>query len=155
LGRLRLDICAWALGALLLVSTSGCGGTAATNAPEASPAASLGVGGGSLATPTATATPAPVQSAEAGGITFVNGPLSARHGQSTTLIVKTSPNMACSIRVEYKSGPSKAQGLGAKTSDGAGNVSWSWIVGTNTTAGQWPIYVTCGSASDQTSITVT
>src|SRR2546425_8155859 len=42
------------------------------------------------------------------------------------------------------------RGLDAKTSDGAGNVSWTWIVGSNTTPGQWPIHVTCGSASGQT-----
>jgi micrococcal nuclease len=45
--------------------------------------------------------------------------------------------------------------LVAKTSDGAGNISWTWIVGSRTTPGQWPIYVTCGSASDQTYINVT
>ena len=166
MGRLRLNICAWAVGALILVSAAACGGTAATNPPETSPDSSLGVGGGSLATATATpaSTPSPtptptapaaVQPAQAGGVSFVNGPLSARHGQSTTLIVKTSPITSCSIRVQYKSGPSKAQGLGAKTSDGAGNVSWTWIVGSNTTPGQWPIYVTCGSVSDQTYVTVT
>ena len=151
LGRLRLKtFAASALGVVLLLATAACGGTAETNPPETSPASSLGVGGGSLATPTAT-----VQPAQAAGVSFVNGPLSVRHGQSTTLIVRTSPNTVCSIRVEYKSGPSKAQGLGARTSDGAGSVSWTWIVGSNTTPGQWPIYVTCGSASDQTSITVT
>jgi hypothetical protein len=84
-----------------------------------------------------------------------NAPLSARHGQSTSLIVKTSPNTGCSIQVVYKSGPSTAQGLVPKTSDGAGNVSWTWIVGSRTAPGQWPIYVTCGSTSDQTSISVT
>jgi micrococcal nuclease len=92
--------------------------------------------------------------AQVASVSFVNAPLSARHGQATTLKAKTSPNTVCSIRVEYKSGPSHAQGLGAKTSDGVGNVSWTWIVGSNTTPGQWPIYVTCGSASGQTYITV-
>lgn len=98
------------------------------------------------------ATPAPVQPATVG---FVNAPLSARHGTATTLIIKTLPNTGCLIEVDYKSGPSTAQGLGPKTSDAAGNVSWTWIVGSRTTPGQWPIYVTCGSASGQTFITVT
>ena len=108
------------------------------------------------------ATPAPIQPApvqpapvQAATVAFVNAPLSARHGTATTLIVKTSPNTGCSIEVDYKSGPSTAQGLGPKTSDAAGNVSWTWIVGSRTTLGQWPIYVTCGSASGQTHITVT
>jgi len=88
-------------------------------------------------------------------VNFINAPLTARPGQATTLIVKASPNTGCSIQVVYKSGPSKAQGLVSKTSDGAGNVSWTWIVGSRTTPGQWPIYVTCASASDQTYINVT
>jgi hypothetical protein len=169
LGRLRLNIFAvWALGALLFVSAGACSDTASLSSAGSSPASSLGVGGGSLPTATATATPvptptprpatpAPVQPApvQPAGVSFVNAPLTARHGQATTLIVKTSPNTGCSIQVVYKSGPSKAQGLVAKTSDGAGNVSWTWIVGSNTTPGQWPIYVTCGSASGQTYITVT
>jgi len=102
--------------------------------------------------PVQPAQPAPVQPAT---VRLVNAPLSARHGTATTLIVKTSPNTGCSIEVDYKSGPSTAQGLGPKTSDAAGNVSWTWIVGSRTTLGQWPIYVTCGSASGQTYITVT
>ena len=169
MGRLRLNIfAAWGLGALLFVSAAACSDTASLSSPGSSPASSLGVGGGSLPTATATATPvptptprpatpAPVQPApvQPAGVSFVNAPLTARHGQATTLIGKTSPNTGCSIRVVYKSGPSKAQGLVAKTSDGAGNVSWTWIVGSNTTPGQWPIYVTCGSANGQTYITVT
>jgi micrococcal nuclease len=169
LGRLRLNtVGAWLVGALLLVSAAACSDTSVgTSSAATSPASSLGVGGGSLATPTATATPvptptprpatpAPVQPAvPAAGVSFVNAPLSARHGQATTLIVKTSPNTGCSIQVVYKSGPSHAQGLVPKTSDRAGNVSWTWIVGSATTPGQWPIYVTCGSAREQTYISVT
>ena len=167
MGRLRLNsACAWALGLLLLLSTAACSDTPTVSSPASSPESSLGVGGGSLPTPTATATPAstltpapatpaPAPAVLAPVLTFVNAPLSARHGQATTLIVRTSPNTACSIQVVYKSGPSTAQGLVPKTSDGAGNVSWTWIVGSRTTPGQWPIYVTCGSASDETSINVT
>jgi micrococcal nuclease len=171
MGRLRLStVGAWAVGALLLLATAACSDTATLSPTGSSPESSLGVGGGSLASSTATAsaeptpTPRPAAQApaqpvqapvQAAGVSFINAPLSARHGQATTLVVKTSPNTGCSIRVVYKSGPSHAQGLVAKTSDGAGNVSWAWIVGSNTTAGQWPIYVTCGSASGQTYITVT
>jgi hypothetical protein len=164
----RLTTAVWALCLVFALSGAACSDTSSNGSSAAS--SPLAVGGGSL--PSATATPvaslaptpkpaspspaviapAPVQQA---GVSFVNAPLSARHGQSTALVVKTSPNTACSIQVVYKSGPSHAQGLVPKTSDSAGNVSWSWIVGSNTTLGQWPIYVTCGSASGQTSITVT
>jgi hypothetical protein len=127
-----------------------------------------GVGGGApsdVASPSlasAAATPAPVPASEptqppdqVASVTFVNAPLTARPGQATTLIARTSPNTACSIEVDYKSGPSHAQGLVAKTSDARGNVAWTWIVGTRTTPGEWPISVTCGSATNQTYISVT
>jgi hypothetical protein len=104
----------------------------------------------------ATPTPAPTQPPEqAVSVNFVNAPLTARPGQATTLIARTSPNTACSIEVDYKSGPSHAQGLVAKTSDARGNVAWTWIVGTRTTPGEWPISVTCGSTTNQTYINVT
>ena len=135
------------------------------------PESNAGVGGGApsspsptLATPTptvrataplATPTPEPTPPAvQVPTVTFVNAPLTARRGQAATLIVRTSPNTACTIEVDYKSGPSNAQGLAPKNSDGAGNVSWTWIVGTRTTPGQWPITVTCGSGSNQTYINV-
>jgi hypothetical protein len=66
-------------------------------------------------------------------------------GSYATLVASVSPNAACSIVVRYKSGPSRAQGLGSKRSAG-GRVSWTWKVGTNTTPGRWPITVSCGAA---------
>jgi len=160
--KLRRTTAVWALCLAFALAGAACADSASSPlGPASSP---LAVGGGSLpsatptpaATPTPTPPPAPVQPpVQAPKVTFVNAPLSARHGTATTLIVKTSPATGCSIQVVYKSGPSKAQGLVAKTSDGAGSVSWTWIVGSNTTLGQWPIYVTCGSASGQTYITVT
>jgi hypothetical protein len=88
-------------------------------------------------------------------VTFVNAPLAASRGSNVTLQARTSPNTNCSIEVDYKSGPSTASGLVPKTSDSAGNVSWTWKVGTNTTLGSWPITVTCGNGSAQTQISVT
>jgi len=172
MGRHKAAFVGWALGALLLVLLSACADQSTNN----------GVGGGNpgsvtvLPTPTPTATPtlkptvatipkptsAPVQPTKApappppaASVAFVNGPVTARPGQSANLIVRTSPNTMCTIEVDYKSGPSHAQGLTARPSDGSGIVSWSWIVGTRTTPGQWPIYVSCGSASNQTYINVT
>jgi hypothetical protein len=88
-------------------------------------------------------------------VTFVKAPITAARGNNATLQVRTAPNTPCSIEVDYKSGPSTAAGLIPKTSDGAGNVSWTWKVGGNTTPGSWPITVTCGSGSAQTQINVT
>jgi micrococcal nuclease len=169
--KFRVSTVVWA--ACLVFALFGAACTDPSTGMSRAQSSPLAVGGGSL--PSATATPAatpkptptpvvptpipapvqPVQPVQAAGVSFGNAPLSARHGQATTLIVKTSPNTGCSIQVVYKSGPSHAQGLEAKTSDGAGNVSWTWIVGSNTTPGQWPIYVTCGSTSGPTYITVT
>jgi hypothetical protein len=87
-------------------------------------------------------------------VMFVNAPLTAKRGSNAALQVKTVPNTSCSIEVDYKSGPSTAAGLVTKNSDGAGNVSWTWTVGANTTPGAWPIRVTCGNGSAQTQINV-
>jgi hypothetical protein len=67
-----------------------------------------------------------------------------RAGSQASLTVAVSSASRCSITVNYKSGPSSAQGLYPKRSSG-GRVSWSWMVGTRTTPGRWPIVVSCGS----------
>jgi hypothetical protein len=129
------------------------GGVPSTPSPDLLATASAAVTAALVPT---SPTPVPAPPAEpAASVNFVNAPLSARPGQATTLIVRTSPNTGCTIEVDYKSGPSHAQGLVPKTSDGSGNVAWTWIVGTRTTPGEWPIFVTCGSASNQTYIKVT
>lgn len=130
---------------VLLAVACGDATTPATTQSEASPS------GSSEPTAAVTASAGPAQTV----VTFVNGPLTVPHGQNATLQVKTAPNTSCSIEVDYKSGPSTAAGLVPKTSDGAGNVSWTWKVGANTTPGSWPITVTCAGASGQTHITVT
>jgi hypothetical protein len=45
--------------------------------------------------------------------------------------------------VTYNSGPSSAQGLGPKTANSAGAVSWTWQIGGNTALGTYPVDVTC------------
>ena len=67
------------------------------------------------------------------------------HGAYATLAVSVSSRATCSIVVNYKSGPSHAQGLYPKATV-SGRVSWTWKVGTNTTAGRWGIVVSCGRA---------
>jgi len=62
-----------------------------------------------------------------------------------TLVAHVAPARRCSITVHYKSGPSQAQGLNPKRPF-HGRVSWTWMVGGNTTLGKWPITVDCGSA---------
>ena len=67
----------------------------------------------------------------------------AKPGGTATAKVKTSPHSECKIEVEYKSGPSTAAGLDPKTANTSGAVSWSWKVGFNTSAGKWPVTVSC------------
>lgn len=83
-------------------------------------------------------------------VVLPNGPLSAHPGQRVTLVAQTAPNSQCSIDVSYPGQPN----LGSVTSDGSGNVSWTWKVVGLTPAGSWPITVSCGSGSASTQITV-
>lgn len=65
-------------------------------------------------------------------------------GANATITVRTISGVSCSIMVNYKSGPSQAQGLDPKTAGNDGICSWTWKVGTNTTPGMWSIVVTTG-----------
>ena len=65
-----------------------------------------------------------------------------KQGAEATVEVRSLPGAECTIRVRYKSGYSTATGLYAKTVDESGIVVWTWTVGTWTTPGTWPIYVT-------------
>jgi hypothetical protein len=105
-------------------------------------------------TPTPVASPTPPAPATT-PIAFVNAPLTAAPGQNVTLYVRTAPGAACNITVYYASGPSTAKGLTPKTADGAGNVSWTWKVGTRTTPGSWDVVVGCGNATATTTLNVT
>lgn len=69
----------------------------------------------------------------------------ARRNAHATLVAHVVHARRCSIAVLYKSGPSHAQGLNPKRPV-HGRVSWTWLVGGNTTLGRWPIQVHCGSA---------
>jgi hypothetical protein len=66
-------------------------------------------------------------------------------GGIATLTASVTPNAACQITVNYKSGPSHASGLYPKRSVNR-RVSWTWNVGTRTTPGRWGIVVSCGNA---------
>lgn len=64
--------------------------------------------------------------------------------------------LECIIKVYYKSGPSEAQGLEPKNSDGNENCTWSWKVGSRTTPGDWKIVLTAeGEGQTETYFTVT
>jgi hypothetical protein len=104
-------------------------------------------------------TPTPVAqlvpAAPSGTLQFVSVTSPVSRGGSATVVVQTSPAASCTIVVTYKSGPSSAQGLGPKQAGADGQVSWTWTVGSRTTPGDWPISVTCGGQTIETSFTVT
>ena len=75
------------------------------------------------------------------GITVVSLTSPISRGSQASITINTAPNTYCTIKVYYKSGPSKAQGLDPKNSDGSGNCTWSWKVGTRTTPGDWRIVI--------------
>ncbi len=88
------------------------------------------------------------------GSTITRHPGSVGRNSSATVSVKTTPNGSCTLTVRYKSGPSKAAGVGTKRANAAGLVSWTWKVGGNTTKGTWPVIITCGKTTLTTSVTV-
>lgn len=92
-------------------------------------------------------------------VTFTNVTSPIQRGLPATASVQTAAGAACSIVVTYATTVSMAQGLGPKIAGSDGTVSWLWLVGGNTTPGEWPIDVTCRlggqSASKGATFTVT
>ncbi len=90
------------------------------------------------------------------GINIVSLTSPISRGSQASITINTAPNVRCTITVHYKSGPSKAQGLDPKNSDGNGNCTWSWKVGTRTTPGDWRVVLTAdGVGQTETYFTVT
>lgn len=75
-------------------------------------------------------------------------------GEYAYVSIQGKPNTDYSITVTYKSGASTAEGLYTKTSDGNGNVSWEWKVGTRTSSGTYPIRISGGGQSVSCEFTV-
>ena len=75
-------------------------------------------------------------------------------GEAASITIQGKPHTQYSITVRYKSGPSKAAGLEAKTAGADGRVSWSWKVGSRTTPGSYPISISGDGESISVSFTV-
>ena len=111
--------------------------------PSSAPAAT--------AKPAATPRPstAPASGAITVAITSLTSPIS--RGSTATVGARTIAGAACTVVVEYKSGPSSAAGLGPKAASASGTESWSWTVGSRTTPGSWPVTVRCTSGGSNAS----
>ena len=75
---------------------------------------------------------------------------SVKRGGTAYVKIKGIPGTRYNCSVKYKSGYSSAAGLGVKTADDKGYVSWSWKIGSSTTQGSWPIIITNLSNSSDT-----
>jgi hypothetical protein len=98
--------------------------------------------------------PAAQPGANTSGVTFTSV-TGAAPGGVARAAVQTSPGASCSISYVTPHGTnSTAQGLYPKTADGAGQVSWSWNIGTSTQPGTGTVSVTCNGVSASESITI-
>lgn len=82
-------------------------------------------------------------------------PETVGQNETATVTIQGLPNTLYSITVHYKSGPSSAEGLEDKTSDGSGQVSWSWKVGGRTSPGTFHITVSGGGETITLPFTIT
>jgi hypothetical protein len=76
-------------------------------------------------------------------------------GNKASLTAKTAPNIGCNL--DYfppEENRSNAAGLGKKTTDANGNVSWIWTIGPNTIPGIGYVAVTCNDVTVSGSINV-
>lgn len=71
-------------------------------------------------------------------------------GDTATASVRAPAGARCQIEVTYRSGASEAQGLDPATAGEDGVVSWTWIVGINTTPGDWVVAVECVAPNEAT-----
>ncbi len=155
-GRRRLALTIALFGCLGL---SACGGPTATTPADASAPAStpLGFANESAASPSARVTAKPGAKATqppSGKLTAKFEPVAAvSPGDEESASVQTVAGAKCTLVVTLKSGPSKAQGLGATQADDNGVATWSWHIGLNTAKGSWPMTATCTSGSAKATAT--
>ncbi len=105
-------------------------------------------------TPAITATPNQAQPGQSGAVQIVSATGAAPGGRAS-VTVKAAPGSMCSIAYTTPSGTSsKAQGMGTKTADASGSVSWTWDIGPSTRPGTGTVVVTCDGASARSSISI-
>ena len=75
---------------------------------------------------------------------------SVENGCMATLSISGKPNTTYTATVYYSSGKSEAEGLGSKKSNGLGDVTWSWKVGTRTKPGIHSIVISGGGYTART-----
>lgn len=89
------------------------------------------------------------------GIKIVSFTQDVNPGDVATIEVQTTPDVTGYIEVDYYSGRSQAQGLAPERANKQGYITWSWMVGTRTYPGNWPVYISVGGKTIQTTLHVT
>lgn len=111
------------------------------------------------AAPVVEATPVPPQQqpapvAPGSGVTITNV-TGAEPGGVASVTAQTTPGASCTIRYTTPAQTSsEAEGLGTKTANAAGVVSWSWRISPGTRPGQGSVTVVCGSGRASSAITI-
>ncbi len=78
-----------------------------------------------------------------------------RRNENATISIKGNPGTEYEIKVIYPSGTvSTAEGLGMKTADSNGNVSWTWHIGGRTNPGEGTARISGGGAEYKVSFEV-
>lgn len=104
---------------------------------------------------TARSTTAPPVKEQTGtGITILSEPGRGVRNEYVSLTIQGKPNTAYTLRVQYKSGWSQADGMGTQTSDARGRVTWTWKIGGRTSPGTWPVEISGDGQRVTTSLTV-
>lgn len=80
------------------------------------------------------------------GLVILSYPSTVSRNEIVALKAQGKPNTIYTIEVYYKE-PSNANGLGSKTSDSNGYVSWTWKIGGRTSFGTFSIVVYGGDES--------
>jgi hypothetical protein len=105
--------------------------------------------------PTDPAIPTKPSEPEYDGLQILSWPETIGRNETGTVKIKGKANTEYKITVYYKSGPSSASGLEAKTSDADGYVSWSWKIGGRTSPGTFKIVLEGGGEKATVEFTVT
>jgi hypothetical protein len=123
----------WLVSAALIVVVAACSGASETPSVAPSP----------VVTPTPEPTPVPTLAPLPLPLKLVKATGPVAPSDRAKLTVRTIAQSTCTIDVQYDTVSSEAQGLDEKGTGDGTLITWTWIVGSNTAAGRWPIYVTC------------
>ncbi len=140
-----VDVRRWRSGLItvvLAVALAGCSsGSDTTPGPSATPVPF--VNAPTAPAPTTKPTDVPKPTATPLAVKVTGRTKAVRRNATASITIRTTPGARCSIRVEYLSGTSAADGLAPKKTGTTGVIQWKWKVGGSTTTGSWPISIDC------------